>query len=74
MVDNKIAWDTKCGVASNLSHFFFPLPPVEKCYSDRHCDWLHKSCCLNSTSVRKHTAAQLVRAEHLVRRFSVYTC
>jgi hypothetical protein len=72
MVDNKIAWDTKCGVASNLSPLFLRLP-LEKCYSDGHCDWLRTSCCLNCTAERKHTATQLVRAEQLICRLSVYT-
>jgi ribosomal protein L40E len=66
MVDNKIAWDTKCGVASNLSPLFVRFP-LEKCYSDGHYDWLHTSSCLNCT------ATQLMRAEQLVCRLSVYT-
>ena len=72
MVDNKIAWDTKCGVASTLSPLFLRFP-LEKCYSDGQCDWLHTSRCLNCTSERKHTATQLVRAEQLVCGLSVYT-
>jgi hypothetical protein len=62
MVDNKIAWDTKYGVVGDSSRLVLKFP-LDKCYSDGQFDWLHTGHYLNCNSVRRHTAAQLVRAE-----------